>query len=415
MCSAPPMKPQAAQREDKQSPLSPVGLLALLGVWLWEGHVRGERLRGTERCPGGGSGVSRPNLGYTRGGRGGDPSPALSRAPSQPGRAQPPHPLIFSQFHSTIPHCLKKAGLGQRAGHRDQAWGPGSVRAWSGAAGSGPIPCQAARSGPIPCQGSTIRPHPVPGQQGPAVPVRTAPGGRGGSSPTPQGSPHCFPSPGRVRAPRGHGGCPLPQRDVMRVPERCAGPHRGVRGCGPGVLSGSGGARPGPALTQPRVPFAAPGPPGGGARGRRGVAQGGGGAPLCHRAGETPRTCPALPLAGAGRGAWPRVPCLYRGGARLVRAERRRSRGSLCGAVSGAMPGLWERLAGGERGRLETSDCESLGSASGSEGGEWGSLKGWRMDQDPWAEGVVVRCQGNTRRTRDRCVPRTAGAPLLHP
>uniref|UniRef100_U3KDY7 DNA damage-inducible transcript 4 protein n=1 Tax=Ficedula albicollis TaxID=59894 RepID=U3KDY7_FICAL len=32
------------------------------------------------------------------------------------------------------------------------------------------------------------------------------------------------------------------------------------------------------------------------------------------------------------------------------------------------MPGLWERLAGGERGRLETSDCESLGSASGSEG-----------------------------------------------
>lgn len=35
------------------------------------------------------------------------------------------------------------------------------------------------------------------------------------------------------------------------------------------------------------------------------------------------------------------------------------------------MPGLWERLAGGERGRLETSDCESLGSVSGSEGGEW--------------------------------------------
>ncbi|OXB74681.1 UNVERIFIED_CONTAM: hypothetical protein H355_001513 [Colinus virginianus] len=32
------------------------------------------------------------------------------------------------------------------------------------------------------------------------------------------------------------------------------------------------------------------------------------------------------------------------------------------------MPGLWERLAGGERGRLESSDCESLGSASGSEG-----------------------------------------------
>ncbi|XP_061229857.1 DNA damage-inducible transcript 4 protein [Neopsephotus bourkii] len=32
------------------------------------------------------------------------------------------------------------------------------------------------------------------------------------------------------------------------------------------------------------------------------------------------------------------------------------------------MPGMWHRLAGGEPGRLETSDCESLGSASGSEG-----------------------------------------------
>ncbi|KQK76173.1 DNA damage-inducible transcript 4 protein [Amazona aestiva] len=32
------------------------------------------------------------------------------------------------------------------------------------------------------------------------------------------------------------------------------------------------------------------------------------------------------------------------------------------------MHGLWHRLAGGEPGRLETSDCESLGSASGSEG-----------------------------------------------
>ncbi|NWH90481.1 DDIT4 protein, partial [Aegithalos caudatus] len=51
------------------------------------------------------------------------------------------------------------------------------------------------------------------------------------------------------------------------------------------------------------------------------------------------------------------------------------------------MPGLWERLAGGDRGRLETSDCESLGSASGSEGGECGSLRGWRVDEGPWAGG----------------------------
>uniref|UniRef100_A0A669Q4J4 DNA damage-inducible transcript 4 protein n=1 Tax=Phasianus colchicus TaxID=9054 RepID=A0A669Q4J4_PHACC len=43
------------------------------------------------------------------------------------------------------------------------------------------------------------------------------------------------------------------------------------------------------------------------------------------------------------------------------------------------MPGLWERLAGSERGSLESSDCESLGSASGSEGGERGpeSCGGW--------------------------------------
>lgn len=34
------------------------------------------------------------------------------------------------------------------------------------------------------------------------------------------------------------------------------------------------------------------------------------------------------------------------------------------------MAGLWERLAGGDRARMESSDCESLGSASGSEGGE---------------------------------------------
>lgn len=63
------------------------------------------------------------------------------------------------------------------------------------------------------------------------------------------------------------------------------------------------------------------------------------------------------------------------------------------------MPGMWERLAGSERGRLETSDCESLGSASGSEGGEWGrafpggsggtrgtSLRGWEVTQGPSEE-----------------------------
>lgn len=49
------------------------------------------------------------------------------------------------------------------------------------------------------------------------------------------------------------------------------------------------------------------------------------------------------------------------------------------------MPGLWERLGGGERGSLESSDCESLGSASGSEGGERGPEScGGRGD---WARG----------------------------
>lgn len=79
------------------------------------------------------------------------------------------------------------------------------------------------------------------------------------------------------------------------------------------------------------------------------------------------------------------------------------------------MPGLWERLAGGKQGRLETSDCESLGSASGSEGGECGPFKGWRIDGCGFlGGGVVVLCQtpkalwvGVSRSHR-----RTPGTPL---
>lgn len=70
-----------------------------------------------------------------------------------------------------------------------------------------------------------------------------------------------------------------------------------------------------------------------------------------------------------------------------MRVERRRSRDRAGCAFSGAMPGLWERLAGGERGRLETSDCESLGSASGSEGGECGSLKAGGLMRVPGRRG----------------------------
>lgn len=102
----------------------------------------------------------------------------------------------------------------------------------------------------------------------------------------------------------------------------------------------------------------------------------------CHRAGETPRTCPALPLAGAARRS--------RGGLRRFYIARRsdgrhgRARGRR-GAGLSVMPGLWERLGDGERGSLESSDCESLGSASGSEGGERGPEScGGRGD---WARG----------------------------
>lgn len=51
-------------------------------------------------------------------------------------------------------------------------------------------------------------------------------------------------------------------------------------------------------------------------------------------------------------------------------AGGRRRRGARGGSAAKAlvMAGLWERLAGGDRGRMESSDCESLGSASGSEG-----------------------------------------------
>lgn len=109
------------------------------------------------------------------------------------------------------------------------------------------------------------------------------------------------------------------------------------------------------------------------------------------------------------------MPWLYKGGARAVRAERRRSRGRDRFPVSRAMPGLWERLAGGERGRLETSDCESLGSASGSEGGECGSLRGWRMDEGPWAEGWWCCAEPLSHPQNPGSVsPRTMGAPA-HP
>lgn len=50
VCSAPLIKPPAAQQEDKQRPLSPINgpsAPALLRVWLWKGHVRRVQHAGT--------------------------------------------------------------------------------------------------------------------------------------------------------------------------------------------------------------------------------------------------------------------------------------------------------------------------------------------------------------------------------
>ncbi|XP_025900826.1 DNA damage-inducible transcript 4 protein [Nothoprocta perdicaria] len=56
------------------------------------------------------------------------------------------------------------------------------------------------------------------------------------------------------------------------------------------------------------------------------------------------------------------------------------------------MPGLWERAAaGGERGRAEGSDCESLGSASGSEGDMEPSLPELELLHDPEDERLCGR------------------------
>lgn len=62
------------------------------------------------------------------------------------------------------------------------------------------------------------------------------------------------------------------------------------------------------------------------------------------------------------------------------------------GAGLSVMPGLWERLGDGERGSLESSDCESLGSASGSEGDpERTSLPDLELLHDPEDELLSAR------------------------
>lgn len=114
---------------------------------------------------------------------------------------------------------------------------------------------------------------------------------------------------------------PRPKPGPQRVPRAHAQALRGWQEAGEArralPRAAGGSPRPGPPLMQPPPPFAGPGAgpdrgraersraqPSGAERGGGGRG-GGGGASRCHRAGETPRTCPALPLAGVswrGRG-----------------------------------------------------------------------------------------------------------------
>lgn len=149
----------------------------------------------------------------------------------------------------------------------------------------------------------------------------------------------------RRALPRAAGGSPRPG------PPRC-NPRRRLQGPGPGRI----GAEPSGAERSRAEPNAEGGE---GGRGR--------GLPLSpgrRDAADVPRApIGGRQLEGAGTPA----------AALSIRWRTGGRRGRAGGGGGGGMPGLWERLAGGERGRLETSDCESLGSASGSEGGERGS------------------------------------------
>lgn len=144
VCSAPPIKPQAAQREDKQPFISDWAPCTARGLALRRARTRGaaRRARCGDPLPQRGLGVSRPPCRRQRGRQLGLPQPGTEHGPSQPGRALPPHPLISNKFHSTIPSCLRKAGQGRRTG---------GVCPWSGAAGLSAIPCRGTSTRPRRC------------------------------------------------------------------------------------------------------------------------------------------------------------------------------------------------------------------------------------------------------------------------
>ncbi|XP_075280297.1 DNA damage-inducible transcript 4 protein [Opisthocomus hoazin] len=79
------------------------------------------------------------------------------------------------------------------------------------------------------------------------------------------------------------------------------------------------------------------------------------------------------------------------------------------------MPGLWKRLAGGERGGLESSDCESLGSASGSEG-DAEEVSELELLDDPEDELLCARLMEAVRAVLGRAPPGARrGSRLLAP
>lgn len=176
---------------------------------------------------------------------------------------------------------------------------------------------------------------------------------------------------------------PRPKPGPQRVPRAHAQALRGWQEAGEArralPRAAGGSPRPGPPLMQPPPPFAGPGAGPDRGRAERSRAQPSG----AERGGGGGGRGRGLPLSPGRRDAAdvPRAPI---GGRQLegagtpaaalsIRWRTGGRRGRAGGGGGGGMPGLWERLAGGERGRLETSDCESLGSASGSEGGERGS------------------------------------------
>lgn len=155
VCSAPPIKPQAAQREDKQSPLSAIRLLALLRVWLWKGHVRGGRHAGPAAARAGGV----PSHFWDTPGKadGGYPQPGTERNSIPQPTARPcPAPAQLDPQQVSLQYPLLPYGTGTRP-----ASGTPGSRVGSG------LVCPCSRAQPQPMPGQQDSPAPVPPRKQP--------------------------------------------------------------------------------------------------------------------------------------------------------------------------------------------------------------------------------------------------------